>query len=200
MEFDAALVAELNKRKMETQPIPRSDKKAKITEIVEEKETKKPAQKQEKKEVATKKPTPAPKEAELKKKDQAKENSKPAAPAAKESPAKKDAPAATENKEPAKRTLPSGLIIEDAIVGTGPRAKSGQKVSVRYIGKLTNGKVFDSNTKGAPFSFKLGKGQVIKGWDMGVQGMNVGGTRKLTIPAPLAYGKTILGEAFLFIR
>ena len=62
------------------------------------------------------------------------------------------------------------------------------QVSVRYIGKLMNGKVFDSNTKGSPFQFKLGKGEVIKGWDQGVQNMKVGGTRKLTIPAALAYG------------
>lgn len=62
------------------------------------------------------------------------------------------------------------------------------KVGVRYIGKLTNGKVFDSNTKGAPFVFRLGGGEVIKGWDVGVAGMNVGGTRKLTIPPALAYG------------
>lgn len=80
------------------------------------------------------------------------------------------------------------MIVEDAVIGKGPRAKSGKKVSVRYIGKLTNGKVFDSNTKGKPFTFRLGKGEVIKGWDVGVQGMNVGGTRKLTIPPALAYG------------
>ena len=78
--------------------------------------------------------------------------------------------------------------MEDVNEGKGPKAKSGRKVFVRYIGKLQNGKVFDSNTKGAPFSFKLGAGQVIKGWDVGIQGMCVGGTRKLTIPAALAYG------------
>ena len=158
MEFDAALVAELNKRKMVAQPIPRNDKKAKVTEIVEEKEK------------------PSKKEAAKASSKSAKENTKPAE-IKKESEAKKQTDAknakkeaATENKkemesktEPLKKTLPSGLGIEDSIVGTGPRAKSGQKVSVRYIGKLTNGKVFDSNTKGAPFSFKLGKGQVIKG-------------------------------------
>ena len=61
-------------------------------------------------------------------------------------------------------------------------------MSVRYIGKLTNGKVFDSNTKGSPFVFRVGGGEVIKGWDVGVSGMNVGGTLKLTIPPALAYG------------
>lgn len=67
------------------------------------------------------------------------------------------------------------------------------KVAVRYIGRLPgSGKVFDSNTKGAPFKFSLGKGEVIKGWDLGVNGMQVGGSRKLTVPAALAYGKMSL--------
>jgi len=79
--------------------------------------------------------------------------------------------------------------MEDVLVGKGPAAKNGKRVSVRYIGKLPkSGKVFDSNTKGAPFKFRLGAGEVIKGWDLGVMGMAVGGTRKLTIPAALAYG------------
>lgn len=59
---------------------------------------------------------------------------------------------------------------------------------MRYIGKLTNGKVFDSNTKGKPFSFKLGRGEVIKGWDEGVTGMKIGEERRLTCPPQLAYG------------
>jgi FK506-binding nuclear protein len=59
---------------------------------------------------------------------------------------------------------------------------------MRYIGKLKNGKVFDSNTKGKPFSFRLGKGEVIKGWDIGLVGMQVGGERRITIPSNLAYG------------
>jgi FK506-binding nuclear protein len=103
---------------------------------------------------------------------------------AKKEPAKKEQ-TKTESKA---KTLPSGLVIEDIKVGNGPRAKNGKKVSVRYIGKLTNGKIFDSNTKGSPFNFRLGGGEVIKGWDVGVSGMNVGGTRKLTIPPALAYG------------
>ncbi|KAJ3196017.1 peptidylprolyl isomerase fpr4 [Irineochytrium annulatum] len=87
------------------------------------------------------------------------------------------------------KTLPSGLKIEDVVVGSGPRAKNGKKVQVRYIGKLPNGKVFDSNTSGGkPFTFRLGAGEVIKGWDMGVNGMNVGGSRKMIIPPGLGYG------------
>lgn len=60
---------------------------------------------------------------------------------------------------------------------------------MRYIGKLQNGKTFDSNTKGKPFNFKLGRGEVIKGWDVGLAGMRIGGERRLTIPPNMAYGK-----------
>ena len=86
-------------------------------------------------------------------------------------------------------TTPSGLRYEDTKVGTGPEAKSGQMAVVHYTGWLTDGKKFDSSKdRGQPFSFPLGGGRVIKGWDEGVQGMKVGGTRKLTIPANLGYG------------
>ncbi|KAI1341502.1 hypothetical protein F5Y15DRAFT_376293 [Xylariaceae sp. FL0016] len=81
-----------------------------------------------------------------------------------------------------------GVTIDDRKLGSGRQVKKGNSVEVRYIGKLTNGKVFDSNKKGKPFSFKAGTGQVIKGWDIGVQGMAIGGERRLTIPANLAYG------------
>ena len=81
------------------------------------------------------------------------------------------------------------LITEDLVVGTGAAAASGQKVTVHYTGWLTNGTKFDSSKdRGDPFVFPLGKGQVIKGWDQGVQGMNVGGKRKLTIPPEMGYG------------
>ncbi|SNX81306.1 probable FK506-binding protein 4 [Melanopsichium pennsylvanicum] len=84
--------------------------------------------------------------------------------------------------------LPSGLIIEENSQGNGPACKAGQKVGMRYVGKLTNGKVFDQCTSGKPFYFKLGKGEVIKGWDEGVKGMKVGAERRLTCPPKLAYG------------
>ncbi|AGC48711.1 FKBP-type peptidylprolyl cis-trans isomerase [Myxococcus stipitatus DSM 14675] len=81
------------------------------------------------------------------------------------------------------------LKIEDSKVGTGDEAKAGQTVSVHYVGTLTDGKKFDSSRdRGQPFSFKLGAGQVIQGWDQGVAGMKVGGVRKLTIPPDLGYG------------
>ena len=90
-------------------------------------------------------------------------------------------------------TTPSGLIINDTVVGTGKTAVAGQDVSVHYTGWLffggERGKKFDSSKdRGTPFGFALGGGQVIKGWDEGVQGMKIGGTRTLTIPPELGYG------------
>jgi FKBP-type peptidyl-prolyl cis-trans isomerase FkpA len=82
------------------------------------------------------------------------------------------------------------LKIEDVKVGTGKTAEAGKKVTVHYTGYLTDGKKFDSSVdRGQPFSFQLGAGQVIQGWDKGVAGMKVGGKRKLTIPASLGYGE-----------
>lgn len=87
-----------------------------------------------------------------------------------------------------------GVTLDDRKIGTGPGAKSGDRLGMRYIGKLKDGKVFDSNRKGKPFSFKLGSGETIKGWDVGIQGMSVGGERRLTIPAHLAYGSKGNGD------
>lgn len=79
--------------------------------------------------------------------------------------------------------------IEELTTGTGPEAKAGQTVSVHYVGTLTDGTKFDSSRdRGQPFSFGLGAGQVIRGWDVGVAGMQVGGIRKLTIPPEEGYG------------
>src|SRR3954462_7750185 len=86
-------------------------------------------------------------------------------------------------------TTASGLTYEDVKVGTGEIATAGRTVSVHYTGWLTDGKKFDSSKdRGKPFEFPLGGGRVIKGWDEGVQGMKVGGVRKLTIPPELGYG------------
>ncbi|KAJ7783297.1 hypothetical protein B0H16DRAFT_1658606 [Mycena metata] len=106
----------------------------------------------------------------------------------KETPVKTDGEKA-EKKPAAEREVAGGVKIKDTKVGTGPAAKKGNTVSMRYIGKLQSGKVFDSNTKGKPFTFHLGKGEVIKGWDEGIVGMHVGGERLLTIPAAMGYGK-----------
>ena len=86
-------------------------------------------------------------------------------------------------------TTQSGLQYEDLVVGNGAEAIAGKQVSVHYTGTLQDGTVFDSSLKrNQPFSFTLGAGQVIPGWDEGVAGMKVGGKRKLVIPPNLAYG------------
>ena len=90
-------------------------------------------------------------------------------------------------------TTDSGLQYEDTTVGSGAPAQAGQQVSVHYTGWLYNdaikGAKFDSSKdRNDPFGFRLGAGQVIKGWDEGVQGMKVGGARTLVIPPELGYG------------
>ncbi len=91
---------------------------------------------------------------------------------------------------PKERVTPSGLRITDLVVGTGAEAASGQTVLVNYRGTLPDGKEFDSSySRNQPFSFPLGGGRVIQGWDEGVAGMKVGGKRKLVIPPDLAYGE-----------
>jgi FKBP-type peptidyl-prolyl cis-trans isomerase len=108
--------------------------------------------------------------------------------------AKKKAPAKPAASGPTKVTgqptkTPSGLEYWDIKIGTGPVAQTGQHVKVDYTGWLTDGKKFDSSVgTGKPFDFMLGASQVIKGWDEGVVGMNVGGKRQLRIPPNLAYG------------
>ncbi len=87
-----------------------------------------------------------------------------------------------------------GMKIEILKEGTGIEAKNGDTVSAHYTGTLENGTKFDSSLdRGTPFSFKLGAGQVIKGWDLGILGMKVGEKRKLTIPPELAYGASAVG-------
>jgi FKBP-type peptidyl-prolyl cis-trans isomerase len=86
-------------------------------------------------------------------------------------------------------TTASGLQYEDNPIGTGDEAQAGHMVEVHYVGTFPDGRKFDSSRdRGRPFSFRLGGGQVIKGWDEGVAGMKVGGTRNLVIPPDLAYG------------
>jgi len=99
------------------------------------------------------------------------------------------------NGGPKTITTRSGLKITDLRVGTGAKAVAGQTVSVNYKGMLLNGQVFDQSYGRGPFSFPLGGGQVIKGWDEGVAGMKVGGKRKLVIPPSLGYGARGAGGA-----
>ena len=95
----------------------------------------------------------------------------------------------------ASRTLPGGLIVEDLKVGEGETALQAQWVRVHYTGWLTNGTKFDSSLdRRQPFEFQLGQRMVIRGWDEGVLGMRVGGKRRLTIPASMAYGKRGAGD------
>jgi FKBP-type peptidyl-prolyl cis-trans isomerase len=101
-----------------------------------------------------------------------------------------DPRAAAQEKKGKVVTTSSGLKYEDTKEGTGAVAKSGDTVDVHYTGWLKDGKKFDSSKdRGKPFSFQLGAGKVIKGWDEGVQGMKEGGVRKLIIPSNLAYGE-----------
>ncbi|KAL6931891.1 hypothetical protein ACO0OL_003359 [Hanseniaspora opuntiae] len=113
--------------------------------------------------------------------------------ASKKEQKKKEVPPPAPQKPKAKQ-LEGGVVIEDRTVGKGRQCKKGDKVGMRYIGKLKKNekKVFDKNVKGKPFVFNLGKGDVIKGWDIGVAGMAVGGERRIIIPAAYAYGRTAL--------
>jgi peptidylprolyl isomerase len=85
---------------------------------------------------------------------------------------------------------PSGLVIEDLTLGTGDEATAGQNVEVHYVGVAwSNGRQFDASwDRSETFEFRLGRGQVIQGWDDGVAGMRVGGRRRLTIPPEMGYG------------
>ncbi|HEB79132.1 MAG TPA: FKBP-type peptidyl-prolyl cis-trans isomerase [Rhodospirillales bacterium] len=91
--------------------------------------------------------------------------------------------------------LASEMKVENLKVGTGKEAIPGQKVTVHYTGWLTNGKKFDSSVdRGQPFTFSLGAGEVILGWDQGVAGMKEGGQRRLTIPPGMGYGSRAVGS------
>lgn len=85
------------------------------------------------------------------------------------------------------------LIIQDEMVGTGTEVKIGDMARVHYVGKLGDGTVFDTSIGGEPYQFILGGGQVIPGWDQGIQGMRVGGKRLLIVPPDLAYGSQSYG-------
>lgn len=96
---------------------------------------------------------------------------------------------AAQTPKSAKKTIGGGVMIEDLIPGSGPVAKKGRPVSVYYIGRLKqNNKQFDQTTGGPGFKFRLGGKEVIKGWDVGVEGMKVGGKRRITCPPHMAYG------------
>ena len=93
--------------------------------------------------------------------------------------------------------VPTELLVEDIIEGTGPEATAGNTVSAHYVGvAFSTGEEFDASwNRGAPLDFTAGVGQVIQGWDQGILGMKVGGRRRLEIPAHLAYGASGAGSA-----
>ncbi len=94
--------------------------------------------------------------------------------------------------------MENGLQIEDLTVGTGTEAKAGDTISVNYVGALADGTVFDASAKhGGPATFQIGVGQLIKGWDIGIPGMKVGGKRKLIVPPSLGYGSQNVGNGLI---
>lgn len=100
---------------------------------------------------------------------------------------------------PQNTSPPQSLVVEDLVEGEGDEATAGRHVQVHYVGvSWSTGKQFDASwDRGKPFSFPLGKGQVITGWDQGVAGMKVGGRRKLTIPPSLGYGSQGAGGGLI---
>jgi len=89
----------------------------------------------------------------------------------------------------------SGLTIEDTVIGEGATASTGQDITVHYAGWFADGTQFDSSKeKDDPFEFTLGKSEVMAGWEEGLQGMRIGGTRRLTVPSRLAYGEAGAGD------
>ncbi|CCM00269.1 uncharacterized protein FIBRA_02299 [Fibroporia radiculosa] len=109
--------------------------------------------------------------------------------ASKEAKSQKEDKKDKKDKEKKEIVLAGGVKVVDHKIGKGPKAKVGDMAHMRYVGKLPNGTVFDKNMKGEPFKFRLGKGEVIKGWDVGIVGMQPGGERLLTIPPGMGYGK-----------
>lgn len=100
----------------------------------------------------------------------------------------------TNNKQTMNVTPNPEVLVEDSVVGVGEVAVTGNRVVVHYTGRFSDGTIFDSSlTRGEPFQFILGAGQVIQGWDQGIVGMKVGGKRTLTIPSELGYGPNDYG-------
>ena len=116
---------------------------------------------------------------------------KPAKKEKKEPAAKPETPAATNTGKQLKREFKNGMEIVNVAMGApdGKKAEPGKRVTMKYVGKLQSGKIFDQTKGSATFGFRLGIGEVIKGWDVGVANMRVGDKRRLTIPPAMAYGK-----------
>lgn len=94
--------------------------------------------------------------------------------------------------------MENGLKIQDLKIGTGQEAKAGDTITVNYVGALENGTVFDASEKhGGPATFQIGVGQLIKGWDIGIPGMKIGGKRKLIVPPSLGYASQNVGNGLI---
>lgn len=112
------------------------------------------------------------------------------------SPSVSSSPVATQENNVIK--MDNGLEIQDLKIGSGPEAKMGDTISVNYSGSLDNGTVFDaSSNHGGPATFQIGVGQLIKGWDIGIPGMKIGGKRKLIVPPSLGYGSQDIGNGLI---
>ncbi|KAJ2841618.1 peptidylprolyl isomerase fpr3 [Coemansia erecta] len=168
-EEEAELMAEAEEEEEEEEEEQKEKEKP-----VKEVKIKKQAEKKRKAEQAAQKEAASPKKS--------KQAEKPEKKSEKKTEKKADA-------KPKTKDCGNGVMADIIKEGEGQAAKNGQRVGMYYIGKLTNGKVFDKNTGGKPFWFRLGSGEVIRGWDKGILGMKKGGERRLTIPSNMAYGK-----------
>ncbi|KAJ1849564.1 peptidylprolyl isomerase fpr3 [Coemansia sp. RSA 486] len=178
-EEEAQLVAEVEEEEEEEE----EEKPVKEVKIKKQAEKKRKAdQAAEKKEAASsKKSKQAEKTEKTEKKAEKTEKT--------EKKAEKTEKKAEKSSKTKSKDCGGGVMAEIMKEGDGQGAKNGQRVGMYYIGKLTNGKVFDKNMGGKPFWFRLGSGEVIRGWDKGILGMKKGGERRLTIPSNMAYGK-----------
>merc|ERR1719409_1410437 len=177
-------------------PAPRKTKKGGV--VIEELDDDEKEKKPEKEKAAAKEtkkrpaadapeaPAPAPKKEKKKEKDEDQPKKEPPKKEAAAEPA--PAPAAKGQRA---REFKNGMEIVTVAQGPpgGKQAKPGKRVTMRYVGRLQSGKIFDQTKGNATFAFRLGVGEVIRGWDVGVDGMRVGDKRRLTIPHTLAYGK-----------
>ena len=156
---------------------------------IEEEDAKPPAKKEEKKKRAAPEEPPAKKEEPPAKKEK-KEEKTPAKKEEKKKEAPKPETPASGGKQ-LKREFKNGMEILNVAMGQvdGKKAEPGKRVTMKYVGRLQSGKIFDQTKGNATFQFRLGIGEVIKGWDVGVAGMRVGDKRRLTIPPAMAYGK-----------
>lgn len=159
----------------------------------EEEKDQKPAKKVKFEADEMKKAKEATKERAAKPESPTKVDPSPAKPASQTDTKKPTSPQA-QVPTPVKKTLPSGLQIEDLKLGNGAKAAKGKTVFIHYKGTLTNGKTFDSSYGSKPLKFVVGSGEVIKGMDIGIIGLAVGGSRKLVIPAALAYGNAKVAD------